>query len=366
MLLENTARLDALAVETPRARRSGTSVLERPRTGHSPAAGQAATNLRTGHQPHTAGRIMTTRLVSVRRDETAAAALEQVRRLANETETIDTLYVTGAGRRLEGVLTLRDLLAADPGSVVDDLMSRTDVAVATGTAQEQVARLLHELGLLAVPVVDEEARLVGIVTADDVSGHAGLADARNEADRSALLVHGSIAHIWKVRLPFLLITLVAGVLAGLVIEGFEEALESIAAVAVFIPLIMDMGGNVGTQSSTVFARGVVLGHIHMSRFRDHFLKEVGVGLSLGVLVGTVSGVIAALWQGMPLLGLAVGLALVAAMTLASLLGFLVPYVLIRLGIDQAAGSAPIITSIKDIAGLLIYFGFVSLFLAHLM
>ena len=112
--------------------------------------------------------------------------------------------------------------------------------------------------------------------------------------------------------------------------------------------------------------GPSLGDIRVTRFRQHFLKEIRVGFSLGVLVGSISGVVAAVLQGMPMLGVAVGLALVAAMTLAALLGFLVPFVLIRLNIDQAAGSAPIITSIKDIAGLLIYFGFVSLFMAHLM
>ncbi|MCL1869086.1 MAG: magnesium transporter [Promicromonosporaceae bacterium] len=344
----------------------------------SPAE-RAATHVLMGYEPQTAGRIMTTEYVTLPTGWTAAQALDRVRTQAREVETIYTLYVTTPSRRLRGVLSLRDLLVADPAARLEDVMARGPVSVSTGEDQEAVARLLQELDLLAVPVVDSENRMVGIVTVDDALDileeeasedfyqQAGLTDLTgSEASRSDVLVNGSLWRIWKVRLPFLLITVVAGMLSGLVIEGFEDALESIVAVAVFIPLIMDMGGNVGTQSSTVFARGVVVGHIRLQTFFRHFLKEVGVGLSLGLVVGVLSGTIAALWQGMPMLGVAVGLALVVAMTLAALLGFLVPYVLIRLDIDQAAGAAPIITSIKDIAGLLIYFAFVTMFLGHLL
>jgi magnesium transporter len=174
----------------------------------------------------------------------------------------------------------------------------------------------------------------------------------------------------------LFITLVAGILAGFIINGFERVLLEVAAVAVFIPLIMDMGGSVGTQSSTLFVRGVVLGHIDPKNFLRHFIKEVGVGLSIGLLAGVITGVIAVfiavVGDGMDgmynavALGIAVGLALVCAVTLASLLGFLVPFVLIKLNVDQAAGAAPIITSIKDISGLIIYFLLVSAFLGHLL
>ena len=163
-------------------------------------------------------------------------------------------------------------------------------------------------------------------------------------------------------MPFLIITLGAGLIAGGVIAGFEEALAAVAGAVIFIPLIMDMGGNVGTQSSTVFVRGVVLGHIDTGSFFKHLTKEIGVGLSMGVLVGVSGGVIAALWQDNAMLGLAVGFSLVFTMTFAALLGFLIPYVLIKLDADQAAGSAPIITSIKDVLGLVIYFLLVLAFL----
>ncbi|MDR0481846.1 MAG: magnesium transporter [Cellulomonadaceae bacterium] len=340
---------------------------------------RAMTNILMGYERETAGRLMTPEFISLRKNQTVSSAMAKVKRQAADKETIYTLYVTDVAKKLEGVLSLRELLLAEDDALVGDIMHQGTVSVTTGCDQEEAAQQLRDLDMLALPVVDKEQRIVGILTVDDaidileeeatedIYDSAGLADlTKTEESRSEVLVHGSLWSIWKVRLPFLFITVVAGMLAGAVMEGFEETLESVVAVALFIPLIMDMGGNVGTQSSTVFARGVVLGHIDTQHFLKAFLKETGVGFSLGVVVGIISGIIASVWQGMPALGLAVGLSLVAAMTMAAMLGFLVPFVLIKVGIDQAAGSAPIITSIKDIAGLAIYFGFVTMLLGHLL
>lgn len=335
------------------------------------------TNLLLGYAPQTAGRIMTPEYISLKSDMTVMDVISKVRKQATEKETIYNLYITSQSKRLQGVLSLKELLMAEFDDRIADIMNKKTISVSTDTDQEETAKLLQELDLLALPVVDRENRLVGIVTIDDAVDvleeeatediliSAGLV-ANKEAGRSELLIRGSLWDIWKVRLPFLFITLIAGVLAGTVIQGFEDVLESIAAVAIFIPLIMDMGGNVGTQSSTVFARGVALGHIDSSKFAKHFAKEVGIGLSIGILVGVLAGIIAAVWTSIPLLGLAVGFALAVTVTLAGTLGFLVPFVLIKMGLDQAAGSAPIITSIKDIAGLLIYFISVSVFLGYLL
>jgi magnesium transporter len=233
--------------------------------------------------------------------------------------------------------------------------------------------------LLAVPVVDMEEYLVGIITVDDAMDileeestedmyiQAGLATIKNnEHDRSRTLIEGSLWEILKVRIPILILVLAGGFLAGMIVEGFEEVLASITAVAFFMPLIMDMGGSIGGQSTTIFARGVVLGHIKMDRFLKHLGKEALVGVSIGILVGIMAYLAAWLWLGDPLIGLAVGLALVASCLVAAVCGFLVPFVLVKIGADQAAGSGPIITSIKDISGLLIYFWLVSTLLTHLM
>ncbi|MCL1845809.1 MAG: magnesium transporter [Defluviitaleaceae bacterium] len=334
------------------------------------------TNELMGYKPETAGRIMTTKYIRLDRTMTTADALAKVRRQAQDMETVYALYITDNKKLLEGVISLKELVCADSGEKIENIMAKKAISVTTDTDQEQVARTLQELDLLAIPVVDKEGRVVGIVTIDDaidileeeatedIYYAAGLADvAGKETDRSEVLTKGSLWKIWAVRLPFLVITLTAGMIAGLIIEGFENILESVVIVAFFIPLILDMGGNVGTQSSTVFARGVVLGHINVNHFLRPFLKELSVGMSMGAMVGAIAGVIISFWLGMPVLGFAVGVSLVATMTLAAVLGFLVPYMLILLKVDQAAGSAPIITSVKDISGLFIYFGLVALLMS---
>ncbi len=337
------------------------------------------TSILMGYSPETAGRIMTPEYVRLRRDQTAQEALENIRRQGKDKEMVYTLYVTDATRKLEGVVSLRELIIASPEQKVEEIMTEKVMSVTTETDQEEVARLLQDLDLLAVPVVDREDRLVGIITIDDavdvleqettedIFDKVGLTSfASQESGRSQRLVSGSIFEVWKIRIPFLIITLIGGLLAGAVIDAYEETLEAIAAVAIFIPVIMDMGGNIGTQSSTIFTRAFVLGHINVKKFASHWLREVAIGLSIGALMGVAAGIIASLWQQEPNFGYAVGISLTLTITLATALGYLVPFILVRMGFDQAAGSDPFITTIKDISGLFIYFFFVSVFLGHML
>ena len=329
--------------------------------------------------PETAGRIMTTEFVTLTEDMTQEEALAKVTEEATRKENIYILFIIDEKLKLTGFITLHRLLMMAPTAVINEHMSRQPISVKTSEDQEKVAQKVKELDLLALAVVDDTNKLVGIVTFDDameileeeatedILNQAGLSDLKDtEEDRSKLLINGKLNKILAVRLPFLLATLLLSMLSGLVIENFEQTLESIAMVAIFIPLIMGMGGNIGTQSSTVFTRGLVLGHIEIENFLEHFFKELRVGLTIGALMGIMAGLMATIWLGLPMLGLAVGLALFATMTVASLLGFLVPFILIKLKIDQAAGSAPIITTIKDLVALLIYFTCISLFLGHLI
>lgn len=329
--------------------------------------------------PETAGRIMTTEFVTLTEDMTQEKALAKVTEEATRKENIYILFIIDEKLKLTGFITLYRLLMMAPTAVINEHMSRQPISVKTSEDQEKVAQKVKELDLLALAVVDDTNKLVGIVTFDDameileeeatedILNQAGLSDLKDtEEDRSKLLINGKLNKILAVRLPFLLATLLLSMLSGLVIENFEQTLESIAMVAIFIPLIMGMGGNIGTQSSTVFTRGLVLGHIEIENFLEHFFKELRVGLTIGALMGIMAGLMATIWLGFPMLGLAVGLALFATMTVASLLGFLVPFILIKLKIDQAAGSAPIITTIKDLVALLIYFTCISLFLGHLI
>ncbi|MCK8826442.1 magnesium transporter [Natroniella acetigena] len=332
-----------------------------------------------GYAPETAGRIMNPDYICLKKGITAQEALDQVRKVGIDKEAVYSIYITSQERRLEGILSLRVLVMAAPDEKIENIMYDHPISVNTYTDQEDVARLLQQQDFLSVPVVDRENRLVGVVTFDDamdvieeettedILNKAGLTNiGQQETDRSRTLISGSLLDVFKVRLPFLIITLIGGMMAGAVIEGFEETLEAIAALAIFIPVIMDMGGNVGTQSSTIFSRALALGQINTRRFFKHWLREVGIGLSMGAFLGLAAGLIAAFWQQLPALGIVVGLSLILTVTIATSLGFMIPYILFKLGFDQAAGSDPIITTIKDITGLFIYFFLVSQFLGHML
>jgi len=337
-------------------------------------------NLLLGFEPETAGRLMTTEFVHLRGDWTAEMALTKLRQIAQEKETIYSLFVTDDRRKLEGVISLRDVFIAPEDAKISDLMETDYVSFPTSTDQEEVAKSFQSLDLLAVPIVDREHRLIGIITVDDamdiiqdeatedILNSAGLVGGdvtESETTRSATLIEGNLPKIWKARIPFLIITMVAGFLAAGVMDQFEEILESVAIVAIFIPIIMDMGGTIGTQSSTIFTRGMLLGHIKLTSIWKHITKEVLIGISLGAIIGIVTGAIAYIWLGHIKLALALALALTATMSLASFLGFVVPYILMKLNLDQATGTGPLITSIKDISGLFIYFGLIALFFGPL-
>jgi magnesium transporter len=270
-------------------------------------------------------------------------------------------------------------MIADVTALVSDVMTHPAEYVTTETDQEHVVHLFKELDTIAVPVVDGHHRLVGIVTADvaldiqedehteDLYKHVGLDHTKvKEAERSNALIHGSMWQIWKIRLPILLLVLVGGFLAGFIVEGFEEVLDEVVVVAFFIPLIMDMGGSIGGQSTTIFARAFVLNQMKPGQFGKALLKETLVGLSIGSIIGFFGFFAVWAWQGDPMLGLVIALALIANCMMASFFGFVVPWFLTKIGFDQAAGSGPIITSIKDITGLLVYFGLVMLLLSHML
>jgi len=336
---------------------------------------RADINLLMGFEPETAGRLMTPEYVRLRKEWTVAEALEKLKAIAKDKETIYTLYVTDEKRKLEGVISLRELIVAEPTALIADVMESDVISFHTGTDQEEVAKSLQKLDYLALPIVDKEDRLVGIITVDDAMDileeeatediFAGAGISGGESAKSEDLVEGSLTKIFSLRVPILIITMIGGLLAATVIDAFEETLEAVAVVAMFIPIVMDMGGSIGTQSATIFTRGLILGHISENQIWKHIAKETLVGFVIGAFAGTVTGLIAHFWLGMAGLGLALGFALVGTMTLSAFLGFGVPYLLAKFKFDQATGAGPIITSIKDISGLLIYFGLVILFLGNI-
>ena len=325
-------------------------------------------NFLLGYDEESAGAVMTTNYLVLNYMLTVNEAFAKIREKQNETLMIYTIFITKNERELLGFITLKELVFADPKTKLENLINDDIMNVKTDADEEVVARQIKELDLISMPVVDLENRLVGIITVEEaidiiddaatdaIFNEAGISDIDSlEESRSETLINGSLWKIWRLRLPFLLITIVVGLLAGVVIEGFEDQLYSVAALAVFIPIIMDMGGNVGTQSATVFTRGLLLGHLKPGQMRKKIIRELLIGLSLGIIVGVITGVIAGIWQGIWQLGLVVGLSLIFTSMIAALFGFVVPLVLVKLKLDQASGTGPILTGIKDITGLIIYF-----------
>lgn len=331
------------------------------------------TSLLLGYKSGTAGRIMMPKYIRLQKNMTASEALQKVRTAGKDLETIYHLYVTDNERHLEGDVSLKDIVLAQPDTLISDIMEKDTIKVCTDTEEEKVAQLFKEYDILAIPVVDMENRLVGAITLDDVIDifegqaeedaldKAGFVDINEQEYRSKILISGPVFKVWRVRIPFLIVTLIGGLLAGLLVEQFEKSLAAITAVAFFMPMVMGMGGNVGTQSATIFSRALVLGQINFKNFLKQLGREIYIGFTMGILLGVGAGIVATLWQGVQI-GLVVGVSLTVTVTLACALGFLMPYLLIKLGLDQVAGTSPLITTLQDLSGLLIYFLLVTVLL----
>ncbi|WP_228473918.1 magnesium transporter, partial [Streptomyces calidiresistens] len=320
-----------------------------------------------------AGRLANPRYLALRPDTDAARALEEVRDSRLGPEDLTTVFVIDGERHYLGLVTVAELVRAAPGTLLGTLARLPDIAVTTTADAAAASRLLQLRDLGALPVIDSERRLVGALTYDDAMDaleddasetmyrKAGLGDPTHAKEllRSERLTRGGILYPVRVRIAFLMVTLAGGLMVGGLIERFEDVLAAVVAVAIFVPLIMDMGGNVGTQSTTIFARGLALGHIDPKVFGRQLFREVRVGATMALILAGIGGTVAYLWQGapndIPLLGLAVGLSLFTSVTLATFLGFALPWLLFRIGLDHAPGADPFITTIKDFTGLAVYF-----------
>ena len=325
------------------------------------------------YREDTAGGIMTTEFIALPEDISVDEAITRLRELAPDAEIVYYVYVINGQTKLTGVISLRDLIAAADGTMLEEIMLRNVISVPVDMDQEEVARLVSRYDLLAVPVVDEDQRLLGVITVDDIIDVIE-EEATEDIYRltgtgeveSVDILEASVFKIVRKRLPWLVVCLLGGLLSGSVIGAFEHTLQAIVVLAIFIPVIMDMGGNVGTQSSTLFVRGLATGEIKRKDIRIYFLREVKIGASMGLINGLVIALAAALWQGIPVLGVVVGIAMFATMFLAALIGTLIPIIFNHYGVDPAITSGPFVTSVKDITGLLIYFYTATLFMSYLI
>ena len=315
-----------------------------------------------GYEPETAGRLMTPEFIDLKEFHSAAQALEIVRRRARDTETIYALYVTDASRHLTGMLSLRDLVTADPEQRLGDVITREVVSVSTDADQEEVARIIQRYDFLAVPVVDREERLVGIVTVDDVIDviqqeatrdlyAAGAVQAGDEDD----YFQSNLFTVARRRVVWLLVLLLANSGTAAVIASEDAVLKQVVVLAAFIPLLIGTGGNVGAQSSTVVIRGLSTQRLQALGPALAIGREAVAGALLGLLMVLVVVPWAAyVSQGNWVVAGAAGISLVAITTLAATAGAALPLLFNRLGLDPALMSAPFIATATDVAGVFIY------------
>lgn len=340
---------------------------------------RAVVNLLLGYPEGSVGRRMGLRYLALRENLNVGEAIAAVRNSSLSDDELNILFVIDAERFYRGFIRPTQLMKADPHTLLRHLIQGQDIAVSVTTPELLAAKQLKEQDLPAIPVVDKEGRLVGDLSFDDVLdlieeeatgtilAQAGVGNLLNRDQAwSERLVRGPIRYAIQLRIACLIITLIGGMVVGGVIQNFEEILEAVVAVAIFIPVVMDMGGNVGTQSTTVFARGLAWQHIDIRRYGSYLFRELQIGAIMGLILGLAGGLIAYVWQGIPndipQLGLAVGLSLFTVITLAAVLGALLPWLLLKLGFDHGPAADPFITTIKDFTGLLLYFYLVSLLL----
>lgn len=321
------------------------------------------------YPPSSAGRVMVTRFIALHEGMTAQQAIERIRKEGQDTEAILYLYVVDAERRLRGVVPIRRLVAAGPDTPCAELMVRDPIFVRTDADQEEVAQLVARYNLLAIPVVDDAERIVGVITVDDVIEviHeeatediyrlAGL----SEEDR----VFSPASRAVRKRLPWMFLNLGAAFVVAWVVGLFEQTLQELVALAFFMPVVASMGGNSGIQALTVVTRGIALGEIEFSTGLRAIGKEMAVSLAIGALTGVVSGAIGYFWIGSPVLGVALFASMVITLALAGLMGAGVPLVLKALGADPAVGSGVFVTTLTDVCGFATFLGIGSLALQRL-
>src|SRR6188474_1060659 len=313
-----------------------------------------------GYAEDSAGRLMSPEVASLRAGITAGEALDRLRRIGRGAETIYALPVTDDQRRLVGALGLRDLVLADPNTPVGDLMDTDVYSARVDADQEEVARLIREADLLALPIVDTEDRLVGIVTVDDameVLEEEETEDVARSGGAEPLrrpYLATSVMQIARSRVIWLLVLIVAATLTVNVLHAFEETLSQVVTLALFIPLVIGTGGNTGAQAATTVTRALALGEVRFDDLWVVVLREARVGFLLGAMLGLLAFLPTWLFVGREI-AIVVSVTLLTVCTLAALVGSLLPLVARRVGVDPAVVSAPFITTLVDATGLVVYF-----------
>jgi magnesium transporter len=329
-------------------------------------SGQVESLLEYGEQ--TAGRIMNPQVFALSEDLTVGEAITALQS-ARDVEMVFYLYVVDGRRHLVGVTSLRRLLLVSPETPLKRIMTPDVISVRVDTDQEEVARQVASYNLLAVPVVDEENKLVGVITVDDV-----IDVIKDEATEDLLRLAGvsgdervaaPASEALRKRLPWLAVNLATAFVAASVVALFEGTISRATALAVFMPIVAGMGGNAATQTLTVIVRGLALGELGWSNARKALMKEAAVGLGNGVVLGVIAAGVAWVAKGDPMLGLLLGMAMVLNMFVAATAGTLVPLGLKALKVDPALASSVFITTFTDVVGFAAFLGLATIFLRYL-
>ncbi len=341
---------------------------------------QAETERLLEYDPYTAGGLMTTEFVSVPETLTVEEALRAVRAMARagRREAMYTIYTTDEAGRLRGVLSLRELLAAPEGAVIADIAWSEVVSVPPDMPQEEVSRITSNYDLVALPVVDTDRRLLGVVTVDDVIDviqEEQTEDVQKfggmEAIEEPYMQIGLLQNVRK-RGGWLAILAISEMLTASAMAHYEDELVKAALLAQFIPLVMSSGGNSGSQATSLIIRAMALGEVRLRDWWRVILRELPAGVLLGAILGTIAVIRISAWHAFGLydygaypwsVAAAVGLALVGIVTFGSLTGAMLPFALKRLGFDPASASAPFVATLVDVTGISIYFSVAYLLLA---
>ncbi|MFO7809720.1 magnesium transporter [Guyparkeria sp.] len=326
----------------------------------SPQRVQQARRL-LGYPLESAGRLMTPEFIALEPGWTLSHALRHVQRHAGRSETVDVLFITDEGGRLLGWTGLRALVLGDPAAKVESLLEDKPVSIVVSEDREQAARLIQHYDLTALPVVDDGGVLMGMVTIDDVMDvveEEATEDIHKLGGLGAqhLSLRGaSMLELFKKRIGWLLMLVFLAIFAAGAVSVFEETLEAAVVLSFFLPLIIGSGGNAGSQGATMMVRALATGDVGPKDWLKLWVRELGVASALGVTMATAAWGIG-LFYGGTMLANVVFLSMIAVVIFGSMVGMLLPFLLTRFRLDPATASAPLITSIADIGGILIYFG----------
>ncbi|WP_082232917.1 magnesium transporter [Halobacillus massiliensis] len=322
------------------------------------------------YPPETAGRIMNNRYVWIPETYTVREAVDKLKDFANLAEYLNYLYVIDEEKRLAGVVSYRDLLLREMSDKIEDIMNKRVITTDVLTDQEEVAQMIRKYDFVSLPVVENNQKLVGIITVDDileVMHREANEDIEKLSASGKAIDFKTKPHIAAARrLPWLVLLLFIGLISGSIISRFEETLESVVALAFFMPMIAGMTGNTGTQSLAVVVRGLINEEVDLKQALQLILRELWVGIMIGVICGILISLIAYIWRDNIMLGFVVGTSLCITLIIGTIAGTVIPLILDKLKVDPAVASGPLITTLNDIISLFIYFGLASVFISRLM